>query len=72
MIDEISMVDHNLLAYVHGRLRQIKQRRDHSLFGKVSVIAVGDFFQLSPVKGNRCIWKIPLWICGMAIFVLLN
>nr|XP_033961050.1 ATP-dependent DNA helicase PIF1 [Pseudochaenichthys georgianus]XP_033961052.1 ATP-dependent DNA helicase PIF1 [Pseudochaenichthys georgianus] len=52
VIDEISMVNHNLLAYVHGRLRQIKQISDHSPFGKVSVIAVGDFFQLKPVQGK--------------------
>ncbi len=52
IIDEISMVDHNLLAYVHGRLRQIKQTGDFSPFGNVSIIAVGDFFQLPPVKGK--------------------
>ncbi|KAI4872883.1 hypothetical protein NFI96_009167 [Prochilodus magdalenae] len=52
IIDEISMVDHKLLAYVHGRLRQIKQPGDYSAFGNVSVIAVGDFYQLAPVKGK--------------------
>ncbi|XP_042601481.1 uncharacterized protein LOC122140744 [Cyprinus carpio] len=56
IIDEISMVDHNLLAYIHGRLRQIKQTGDFSPFGNVSIIAVGDFFQLPPVKGK------PLYI----------
>lgn len=52
IIDEISMVDQNLFAYVHGRLRQIKQTCSFSPFGNVSVIAVGDFFQLPPVKGK--------------------
>lgn len=52
IIDEISMVNHNLLAYIHGRLRQIKQSGDTCLFGNVTVIAVGDFFQLPPVRGK--------------------
>lgn len=59
IIDEISMVDHNLLAYIHGRLRQIKQTGDFSPFGNTSIIAVGDFFQLPPVRGK------PLYVDDM-------
>ncbi|TKS65620.1 ATP-dependent DNA helicase PIF1 [Collichthys lucidus] len=61
IIDEISMVDHNVLAYIHGRLRQIKQRGDSSLFGNVAIIAVGDFFQLPPVRGK------PLYVQNVGI-----
>uniref|UniRef100_A0A9J8ADG0 ATP-dependent DNA helicase n=1 Tax=Cyprinus carpio carpio TaxID=630221 RepID=A0A9J8ADG0_CYPCA len=64
IIDEISMVDHKLLAYIHGRLRQIKQTGDFSPFGNVCVIAVGDFFQLPPVKGTPLYTEVPglgLW-----------
>ncbi|XP_069109228.1 ATP-dependent DNA helicase PIF1-like [Argopecten irradians] len=57
IIDEISMVDKKLLSYIHGRLRQIKQTGDHSPFGNVSILAVGDFYQLPPVKGKALFTK---------------
>ncbi|XP_029910642.1 uncharacterized protein LOC115361416 [Myripristis murdjan] len=72
IIDEISMVNHNLLAYVHGRLRQIKQTGDFSPFGNVSVIAVGDFYQLPPVKGKPLYSSpvgVDLW-CNFSIVEL--
>ncbi|XP_076132870.1 uncharacterized protein LOC143114916 [Alosa pseudoharengus] len=61
IIDEISMVDHKLLAYIHGRLRQIKQTGNFSSFGNVSVIAVGDHYQLGPVRGT------PLYVDNQGI-----
>ncbi|XP_029933198.1 uncharacterized protein LOC115377526 [Myripristis murdjan] len=72
IIDEISMVNHNLLAYIHGRLRQIKQTGDFSPFGNVSVIAVGDFYQLPPVKGKPLYSSpvgVDLW-CNFSIVEL--
>ena len=52
IIDEISMVHQKLMCYIHGRLRQIKQSRNQMPFGGISVIAVGDFYQLPPVFGT--------------------
>jgi ATP-dependent DNA helicase PIF1 len=50
IIDEISMVDHKLLTYIHGRLCQIKHSKKP--FGNISVLSVGDFCQLSPVRAS--------------------
>jgi hypothetical protein len=49
IIDEISMVSTTQLDYVHGRLEQIKGTSGTSYFGNVSILAVGDFYQLPPV-----------------------
>lgn len=38
VIDEISMVDHKLLSYIHGRLSQIMQSKKQ--FGNVALLAV--------------------------------
>ena len=61
IIDEISMVSSVMLHYIHCRLSQIRQ--DSRPFGNVPILAVGDFFQLAPVKGTA-LYKTPpcdLW-----------
>ncbi len=47
IIDEISMVSKQLFAYVNWRLQQIKGNQKP--FGGLSILAVGDFFQLPPL-----------------------
>ena len=49
IIDEISMVGSNLLLQIHKRLQQLKGSTDDITFGNVSILAVGDLFQLQPV-----------------------
>ncbi|CAJ1085629.1 uncharacterized protein LOC117832690 isoform X2 [Xyrichtys novacula] len=64
IIDEISMVSKPLFAYVDVRLKQIKG--SHKPFGGMSVIAVGDFYQLPPVRQSKplCVYdpiELDLW-----------
>ena len=49
IIDEISMVGSNMLLQIHKRLQQLKGKGDEATFGDVSILAVGDLFQLQPV-----------------------
>lgn len=65
IIDEISMVFKDLFSCVHWRFQQIKGNKKP--FGGVSVLAVGDFYQLPPLgrakplcvyeKGVLDMWK---------------
>ena len=48
VIDEISMISKKLFATIDARLRQIKGLRNKP-FGGVSILAVGDFYQLPPI-----------------------
>ena len=49
IIDEVSMVGANMLLEIHNRLQQIKAVLPDVMFGGVSVLAVGDLYQLPPV-----------------------
>ena len=49
VIDEISMVGCNMLLDIHKRLNEILVQPDDVMFGNVSILAVGDLYQLPPV-----------------------
>ena len=49
IIDEISMVGSNMLLQIHRRLQQLKGSPDSTTFGNISILAVGDLYQLQPV-----------------------
>jgi hypothetical protein len=49
IIDEVSMVGSNMLLEIHKRLQQIKGVTSDAMFGDVSVLAVGDLYQLPPI-----------------------
>ncbi|KAM4066719.1 PIF1-like helicase [Hirsutella rhossiliensis] len=50
VIDEKSMLGLEQLARIDSRLRQAFPQRNLEFFGGVSVLLVGDFFQLPPVR----------------------
>ena len=50
IIDEVSMVSYQILKSIHSRLCEIYANDE--IFGGLNVIAVGDFYQLSPVNGS--------------------
>ncbi|XP_062607978.1 uncharacterized protein LOC134269784, partial [Saccostrea cucullata] len=58
IIDEISMVGYSLLNDIHLRLQDIMGTDSTTYFGGVSVLAVGDFYQLQPV-GCKHIFASP-------------
>ena len=49
IVDEVSMVGCNMLLEIHKRLQQIKGVLPDVMFGGVSILAVGDLYQLPPV-----------------------
>ncbi len=50
IIDEVSMVGSNMLLEIHKRLQQLKTiMTGNDTFGGISVLAVGDLYQLSPI-----------------------
>ena len=58
IIDEISMIDANTFEKISIILQKIKENTE--LFGGIQLIIVGDFCQLSPVKGDYCFLS-ELW-----------
>ena len=59
IIDEISMVGATLLTFISRRLSEITQ--NDSPFGGLNVLAVGDLFQLRPVRSPYIFQNAMLW-----------
>ena len=49
MIDKKSMLGLRMLGWIDWRLREIFPQCNDEFFGGISVILIGDFFQLPPV-----------------------
>ena len=52
IIDEVSMVSNMLLKYIHDRLKEILCTPDNVWLGEMSIIVVGDFYELPPVRAR--------------------
>ena len=50
IIDEISMVANTTLLHIHQRLKEIFGTNNSQLFAGISIIAVGDMYQLPPIR----------------------
>lgn len=64
LIDEISMVGNRMFSLIESRLRRIKG--NNQTFGGVSLIAIGDFFQLKPVFDGWIFEDITKGIASLA------
>ncbi|XP_044169485.1 uncharacterized protein LOC114973474 [Acropora millepora] len=50
IVDEISMVANTTLLHIHQRLKEIFNTPNSELFASISFIAVGDLYQLPPIR----------------------
>ena len=50
IIDEISMVANNTLLHIHQRLKEIVGTSNIHLFAGISILAIGDMYQLPPIR----------------------
>lgn len=50
IIDEISMVGNTTLLHIHQRLKEIFDTNKSQLFAGISIIALGDLYQLPPIQ----------------------
>ena len=50
IIDEISMIGNITLLHIHQRLKEIFGSSNSQMFAGISVIVVGDVYQLPPIR----------------------
>ncbi|KAI8396624.1 hypothetical protein FOFC_21172 [Fusarium oxysporum] len=60
VIDEKSMLGLRQLSWIDKRLRQVFPARAAEFFGGISIILVGDFFQLPPIANKPLYFDGPL------------
>ena len=58
IIDEVSMFGSNMLLEIHKRLQQIKGVLPDRIFGGVSILVVGDLYQLPSVGQPQLFSKV--------------
>ena len=51
-VDEISMVGNTTLLHIHQQLKEIFACSSAKLFASISIIAVGDLYQLPPIENK--------------------
>lgn len=53
IIDECSKVGSNMFLNIHKKLNEIMENKSDHCFGAVSILAVGDLYQLKPVMDKH-------------------
>ncbi|CAF4980995.1 unnamed protein product, partial [Rotaria sp. Silwood1] len=52
-VDEVSLIQASLWGAMHSRLTQIMGIHSNTaIFGNVGIVAIGDFYQCSPVAAS--------------------
>ena len=65
IIDEISMVSNVMLMNIHNRLKEIFATPNSELFAGISLITVGDLYQLPPIRSQPIFFKLQK--CGLQL-----
>ena len=66
IIDEVSMVGNRMIYHVHRRLEEIIGKQiENSYFGGISILAVGDLYQLRPVLQGHIFEDLTLDCSGL-------
>ena len=67
IVDEISMVANTTLLHIHQRLKEIFNTSNSELFVRISFIAVGDLYQLPPIRRRAVFLRITKMILSTCV-----
>ena len=66
------MVSNKMLKHIHERLKQIFGTLDSMLFAGISLITVGDLYQLPPIKAKLSFQNTKMICHPWSVFEMIN